>query len=407
MNRRHFLGTAAGAVSAQAQSPNDRIEVAIVGPGGRGTSLLKQAIEFSGKYNARVTAVCDIWNQRRDAAAKLVRESHGAEPKAYRRLDDVLADKSIDAVIIATPDHQHAKMLKAVVESGKDAYCEKPMGNVLEEANAAFEAVKRTGRIVQLGTQRRSYPKYQSARKMIADGRLGDFVRVDVLWNVYSPYRWTRKPEALREIKESDTDWKEFLYGKPYRPFDPKIYRSFRLFREFSSGIIDQHMTHGIDVVHFLTGELYPMTAVADGGLFHYKDYRENQDNLQAVFKYGFGGKPFLATFASNLANGAGHATRVLGTLGTADVEEGWRISGEGVDHPDRIKTEQPIPDDPTAVHHMANWLDSVRRRDAKSLYAPAEAGYGHSIACIMATDALWSGRRMTFDPKTRTIQGA
>src|SRR5438309_130983 len=87
--------------------------IGIVGPGGRGTQLLKECIEFSGKYHSRVTAVCDIWNQRRDAAAKLVRESYGgAEPKVYKKLDELIGDKSIDAVIIATPDHAHAKMLK-------------------------------------------------------------------------------------------------------------------------------------------------------------------------------------------------------------------------------------------------------------------------------------------------------
>src|SRR5205807_6347014 len=110
------------------QRPNETIRVGIVGPGGRGTQLLKECIEFSGKYNSRVTAVCDIWNQRRDAAAKLVRESYGgAEPKVYKKLDELIGDKSIDAVIIATPDHAHAKMLKAAVEAGKDVYCEKPM----------------------------------------------------------------------------------------------------------------------------------------------------------------------------------------------------------------------------------------------------------------------------------------
>src|SRR5947208_13906004 len=105
MNRRNFLGATAGSVLS-AQRPNDMIRIGIVGPGGRRTQLLKECIEFSGKYNARVTAVCDIWNKRRDAAAKLVRETYGdAEPKVYRKLDELTADKSIDAVVIPTPDH--------------------------------------------------------------------------------------------------------------------------------------------------------------------------------------------------------------------------------------------------------------------------------------------------------------
>src|SRR5689334_19470096 len=142
MNRRDFIGKAAVAGLAapalsQTRNANDMIRVGIVGPGGRGTSLLRECVEYGSKYNARLVAACDIWKERRDAAGKRLREAYGAEPKLYNRLDDMLADQNLDAVIIATPDHAHAKMLKAAVESGKDVYCEKPMGNVLSEANDA------------------------------------------------------------------------------------------------------------------------------------------------------------------------------------------------------------------------------------------------------------------------------
>src|SRR5438309_11019011 len=108
MKRRDFLGAATASVLS-AQRPNETIRVGIVGPGGRGTQLLKECIEFSGKYNSRVTAVCDIWNQRLDAAAKLVRESYGgAEPMVYKKRDELIGDKSIDLVIVATPDTAYA-----------------------------------------------------------------------------------------------------------------------------------------------------------------------------------------------------------------------------------------------------------------------------------------------------------
>src|SRR5260370_31550571 len=124
MNRRNYSGATAGSALA-AQSRSNLMRIAIVGPGGRGTQLLKECIEFSGKYNSRVTAVCDIWNQRRDAAAKLVRESYGgAEPKVYRKFDDLIADKSIDAIIIAKPAHAHAKMPKSAVAVGYDLHCD-------------------------------------------------------------------------------------------------------------------------------------------------------------------------------------------------------------------------------------------------------------------------------------------
>ncbi|MBM3775042.1 MAG: Gfo/Idh/MocA family oxidoreductase [Acidobacteria bacterium] len=279
------------------------------------------------------------------------------------------------------------------------------MGNVLAETNAALEAVQKSGRIVQIGTQRRSYPRYRAALDIMKEGRIGDVVKVDVIWNAYSPYRWARKPEDLSALKETDVDWKAFLMGKPDRPFDPRIYRSFRLFREFSSGIIDQWMTHGIDVVHMLTGEPYPVSVVAHGGIYQWQDYRENPDTFEAVLQYGRGRKSFLVTCASCLVNGFGRATRLLGTLGTLEVEDVWRISGDGSGRPDALKKSQEIPEKPGTLHHMANWLDCVRRRDPSRLYCPAEAGYGHSIACIMAADALWSGRRKIFDPVKKEIR--
>jgi predicted dehydrogenase len=418
LNRRNFLhvsGISTGVLLAGSHSAsvlaslgaNDTLRVGIVGPGGRGTSLMNDFFKAAPNYNARMTAICDIWNKRREAAAARVKEVHGTEPKVYRHIEELLSDKDIDAVIIATADHQHAQMLKMAVEAGKDVYVEKPMANVLEEANATLAAVKKSGRIVQNGTQRRCYPKYRQAEKLMRQGVLGDVVKVDLNVNFYSPYRWAHKPEQLAEVKEADTDWKAFLLGKPYRPFDPKIYRSFRLFREFSSGIIDQWMTHLIDVVHFLTGYPYPNSAVAHGGIYAYRDYRENPDNIQVVLEYGQGDKRFLATYATCLTNGAGNCVRVLGTRGTLEVEDVWRLSGEGSKAPDRIQTVQEIGEAPGTLDHMSNWLDCTRRRDGQSLYAPVEAGYGHSIACILSADALWSGRRMVFDPQKQAIRPA
>jgi predicted dehydrogenase len=414
MNRRTFLestaasGLAAAALTrsarAAAVAQNEAIRVGIVGPGGRGIGLLKDCIEHGKSYNARLTAVCDIWNMRRERAVTTVKDAYGDEPKVYRNYEQLLADDDIDALIIATADHQHAKMLKMAIEAGKDVYCEKPMGNVLSETNDAFRAVIDSDRIVQLGTQRRSYPKYRAAMEAVQQGRVGEIAKIDVIWNVYSPYRWARTKDDLNSVKKSDIDWQAFLLGKPDRPYDPRIFRSFRLFKEFSSGIIDQWMSHGIDVVHMLSGELYPRSVLAQGGIYHWRDYRENPDTINVSLEYGEGEKQFLATYATCLVNGAGKSTRVYGTHGTLEAEDDWRISGDGSKRPDALKQAEPIEEAKGTLHHMANWLDAVRTRNASSLYCNADAGYGHSIACILATDSLWSGRRMVFDSATREI---
>ena len=211
LSRRDFLGTSAASGTAFAlgqlarpasarAAANETIRVGVVGPGGRGTEVMKECIEHGKEYNARVTAVCDIWNRRRDAAAARVKDAYGTAPKVYDHVEPLLEDGDVDAVIIATADHQHAKMLKMAIEAGKHVYCEKPMGNVLEEANAALAAVEKSDRVVQIGTQRRSYPKYREAARLVREGAVGDVVKVDVIWNEYSPYRWAQAPEELASL---------------------------------------------------------------------------------------------------------------------------------------------------------------------------------------------------------------
>ena len=424
IHRRSFLSRSAGAGLALAGFPgilsarnvNNNINVGIVGPGGRGTGLLKQFLESGGQYGARMTAVCDLWNYRRDRAASLVEEKQGRAPKVYRHHEEILADKEVDALIIATPDHAHAQILKLAADAGMDAYCEKPMSNVLSEANEALDAVRKAGVIVQIGTQRRANSRYRKATRMIADGLIGDVVKVDLHWSFYSPYRWARKKKDLQMARESDLDWNTWLMGRPQRPFDPRIFRSFRLFKDFSSGIIDQWMSHGIDLAHMLTGVSYPVSAVSHGGIYKWKDYRENPDTQEVALEYRKGDGKFLAVYATNWINGYGNGTRVHGTLGSFEGESfsnpdaDWQFSGRGVNSEGKIQDRIVVPRDSVDMDemgaaHMDNWLDAVRRRDPKGLYCPVEAGYGHSIACIMATDAYWSGKRMVFDPKARVIQ--
>ena len=416
MHRRDFLHTSAAAgvavgsaslrqaVGEEPERPQETIRVAVVGPGGRGLQLLNECMEHGRQFDARVVAVCDIWNRRRAEAAARVEDVQGQAPKAYRRIEEVCEDADIDAVIIATPDHQHGQMLKWAVEAGKDVYCEKPMANNLADAKAALASVQASESIVQIGTQRRSDARYRSAAAIMGEQGIGSVVKIDMVWNAYSPYRWAAREQDLASIRAADTDWSAFLMGKQPRPFDPRIYRSFRLFRDFSSGIIDQWMSHGVDVIHWLSGANLPVSVVAQGGVYQWRDYRENPDTLQVLLEYQEGDQRFLANYSTNLVNAHGSATHVLGTHGTLEVEDVWRVSGAGSRRKDAVATSEEIREAPEIPHHMANWLDCVRRRDRAGLACPAEAGYGHSVACIMSTEAYWSGRRATFDAETQQM---
>ena len=276
---------------------NDRIALGHIGIGNRGSELHTMASKLKDKYNVETVAVCDLWKNNRERAATRTTRYYGRAPQAVQHPDELLALKDVDAVIIATPEHSHSPMLKATVEAGKDAYCEKPMGNVLEEVKAARDAVKKRNLVVQIGTQHRSEPYQLAAREVLRSGVLGDVSKYEIVWNYNGP-RWRGRPE-VKQIREEDTDWKTWLMTKPDRPFDPQLYFEFRLYREFSSGIPDQWMSHGIDLVHFFMNEQPPRSIMAHGGVFAWHDGRENPDTFQALVEY----PTFLVSYSTSFGN--------------------------------------------------------------------------------------------------------
>src|SRR5216683_2233919 len=262
MDRRTFLGksaalTAGGAAFASTAlsygriaGANDRISLCHIGNGSRGEDLDWIVSKLTATSNVEMSAVCDLWRLNREKAVATNAKYYGRPPRAFQHFEDILTLKDVDAVIISTPEHSHSPILKLAVEAGKDAYVEKPMGNVLAEAKAARDAVIQHNRIVQVGTQHRSEPHPNAARDVVQTGVLGQVSKVEVVWNYHGP-RWRGRAET-KLIREEDTDWRKWLLTKPYRPFDPQVYCEFRLYKEFSSGIPDQWMSHGIDMVLWL-----------------------------------------------------------------------------------------------------------------------------------------------------------
>ena len=167
--------------------------------------------------------------------------------------------------------------------------------------------------IVQIGTQHRSEP-YQScrARSDRHSGALGEVTKYEIAWNYHGP-RWRGRHE-VKEIREQDTDWRAWLMNKPQRPFDPQLYFEFRLYKDFSSGIADQWMSHGIDLVHYFMDDKYPESVVANGGIFAWHDGRENPDTFQALLTYP---KGFLVSYSTSFGNDAPGYTRIMGKNAT------------------------------------------------------------------------------------------
>lgn len=421
-----------GAVGFSAKSygkiigANDKVNVGIVGFSNRcKSSLIPSMLDHNKELNFEFTAVSDIWNRRRDEAVAYLKEKAGNTIATARNNEELYDRKDVDAVIISTADFQHALMCKEAVEAGRDVYVEKPFAETMEDNRAAREAVERTGKIVQVGSQRRSAPNYHAANDYIRSGKFGDIVMVEMNWNVNQPGRW-RLPQLTKEIREQDTDWKRFLMNRPYEAWDPRKYLEYRLFWPYSSGIPGQWMAHQIDTVHWFTGIDHPRSVAANGGIYLWKDGRQNFDTMTAVFDYGPSDNKeegFQVVYSSRFTNSAGGTKEIYYSNGgelNLDTNKVTPTGGLSENQakamgmkanllPEislaevaKMETGANTGADPMTSLHIRNWMECIRSR--KQPNANVMAGYNHSIANIMTTAALRTGKFVTFDEQRQEV---
>jgi predicted dehydrogenase len=429
---------------------NDRIRLAQLGCGARSHGHVHMVQMAARHIPVETVAVCDIWNLAREQRAAQVKQAFNLDPQSYKYSEEMLTAKDIDGVMIATGDFQHAKLCTEVVQAGKDCYVEKPFANVLSEAKQARDAVKASRQVVQMGSQHRSEPYQLAVRDIIRSGRIGAIVHIEQEWNV-NEERWrfvnmdTGNSTAMEQdrnmewkkwlfdrpskLREEDTDWERWLSGKPHHPFDPHVYLEFRLYKDYSSGIFDQWMSHGCDLVHLWTDETYPESVMASGGIYAWKDGRENPDTCVAAVTYP---KGFLYTYKSVFGNSFRSFSRIQGRDGTianyggegaslfAVSKEGGRdewsgsaetkgvpVASPAIDREEVVRVpgaEPPDsngPDDDSEVHIM-NWLKAMQARTPPN--ANVDHGFSHSIVTIMAAQSYWSGRRLYWNPETEEI---
>jgi predicted dehydrogenase len=304
---------------------------------------------------------------------------------------------------------------------------EKPTAHTMKDARAFLAAVEKTGKIVQVGTQRRSTPSYQKAYEYINSGKFGDIVMVEMTWNVNQPGRW-RRPDVVPLLKQEDTDWKRYLLDLPPAPFDARKYLEFRLFWPYSSGIPDQWLTHQIDTVHWFSGLPHPRSVVANGGVYGWKDGRTNWDTMTAVFDYGPLDDPtkgFQVQYSSRFTNSAGGVKELYYSNGGMLDMDKQTVTPTGgltarsaaemkmqanllpsfslVDKAEKMQTDADTGhDDPQTTANVRNWMECVRSR--KQPNASIHAGYSHSIALCMCVAAVQTGQKVTFDDKTQQV---
>ena len=405
---------------------NDRVRVAVVGFSDRHrASHIPSFMNHYKELNFDVVAVSDIWRKRREEGAAIWKEKMGHDITACRNNEELYDKKLADAVFISTADFQHAAHSVEAVKAGCDAYVEKPFAESMEDNRAALKAIKETGKIVQIGSQRRSGANYHAADEFIKSGKFGPITMVELTWNVNQPGRW-RRVESVGQLKEEDTDWKRFIMNRPQEAFDPRKYLEFRLFWPYSSGLPGQWMSHQIDTVHWFSGLKHPRSVVANGGIYVWKDGRRNWDTITAVFDYGPQNDPlngFQVTFASRMHNGDENPAEIYYSNGGELNLNTNKVSPRGglnkrfaedmkmqpnllpeisLTNTEKVVAAANTGGDTLTSNHVRNWMECVRSR--KQPNAPVEAGYSHSIANIMTTAAAHSGQKATFDEKTQEV---
>ncbi|MBI2681009.1 MAG: Gfo/Idh/MocA family oxidoreductase [Candidatus Solibacter usitatus] len=326
--RRHFLKStaaglaASGLASAQEGStgkiaPSDRIGFATIGLGGMGTGDTESALAQPG---VELVAIADIYQGRLDRA----KEVHGNSLFTTRDYREVLARKDIDAVIIATPDHWHSQISIDAMNAGKDVYCEKPMVQRIEDGKAVIAAQKKTGRIMQVGSQRVSSIVYQKAKDLLQAGAIGELNMVEAWWDRNSAlgaWQYSIPPDA----SEQTVDWDRFLGRAPKVPFEPMRLFRWRNYQDYGTGVAGDLFVHLFSGMHFVTGAIGPSRVYATGGLRFWKDGRDVPDVLLGLYDY----PGFNLALRVNFVNGAGETSgfRFVGTEGILTIDEGVTVS--------------------------------------------------------------------------------
>jgi len=409
-SRRDFLqaaaaGSAALAMSATSYSrvigANERISIGIIGCGSRGVGAHMAGVnEHAKTQNIEITAVCDPWRVRQEVASATAKEWYGREARKFSSYRDLLALKDVDAVMIASCDHQHTTHLRAAAEAGKDAYCEKPLAMRLDGLIDACDAVKKANTVVQIGTQLRSLASFTGCRELYKTGILGTVGRIEQCRNGEKPYWYG----YVKEVKAEDVDWKEFLMDRPMRAFDPVLYSGWYGYREFSDGPVPGLGSHFIDLVHYITGAKFPASCVCLGGTFTWKDEHKFTcpDHVQALWIYPEG---FMVSYSTNFGNGSGNSFKIFGDQGVLDMVN-WTepmLSAEGGGkRMGQIRGQKRV-EDVAHPDHFLDWLQCLRTRGTPN--ASIDAGYQHAVAVIMAMQSYDTGKRTVYDAQKREIR--
>lgn len=424
INRREFVKAAVGAgvalgafskihsVNARIRGANDRINIAVIGVGGRGRGLLEWAIKTGQQETtpAQVVAVSDVYAKRLRAAKEF------AKCDGYLDHREIIERKDVDAVIIATPDHWHEPMAIAALEKGKDVYLEKPMTRTVEEAKRVYESVKKSGRVMQVGSQTTSSDQWWKARKAITSGMIGKLIMSQGSYHRNSTdgeWNWPIDAAAGPEGKGDDfIDWKMWLGDAPKRKYDADRFFRFRKYWDYSGGIATDLFYHVVAPLNICWGEAqFPYRVTGTGGIYVFKDEREVPDTFTLTADFAKGHSLVLSSSMGNETHIPG---LIRGHEGTIMIVPHGRFEGtveQITVTPSRFFKKQFEEKHGASEiafkcearqSHMENFLRCVKTRETPVL--DALTAYKAMVTIAMSVESYREGRVLYFDERKQKV---
>jgi predicted dehydrogenase len=411
MKRRHFVKTmsATGLGLAAARSPllafrgspSEKVVVAVMGLNGRGSVLAKT---FAKTANAEVAAVCDV------DSTVLAKAAATLGVKGIVDFRRALDDKSIDALVIAAPDHWHAPAALLAMSAGKHVYLEKPCGHNPREGELLVEAQRKHGRVVQMGTQQRSAPRSIEVLQAVREGLIGTPYQARA-W--YANTRGTIGRGKAAPVP-GNLDYELWQGPAPHTPYhDNVIHYNWHWFRRWGTGEIANNGTHEIDVCRWALGVDRCTRVTSTGGRHHFDDDWEFTDTQEAVFEFPGGKRIIWQGQSCNGLNtyGRSRGTSILGTTGSVVMDRDgyvvYDLKNEVVKQNLATQAGDGLnisADDDMTNAHIANFVDAIRTGAA--LRQPIEEGAKSVLLCHLGNIAQWTGRALKIDPATGRIQG-
>jgi predicted dehydrogenase len=403
------------AAAAATKSPNGKLRIGYIGVGGRAQTHLGSGIKLQNDGEVEIVAVCDVFNRHRDEAAAKVKAGTGHEPKKIADYRELLADKSLDAVCIATPDHWHAKQTMDAFKADKHVYCEKPMTHSVEEAVAVYHAWKKSGKVMQVGVQSTSLPVWKDINRRLCEGQLGKVLMYQTSYFRNSDVGQWRYYDLTKDMTPKNIDWKMFLGTEfnlaPDMPFDREKYHQWRCYWDFGAGMFTDLFVHRTTGMLKATGLRFPGRVVGAGGIYLEYDDRDVPDVATVVADFPEGVQGLVT--ATMCCDKTPVPQIIRGHFGSFEIGGAEEVSSYDfiperpeVTHLSKPKKEtyevEGLKD--SSLAHFTNFVESSKAGKPENVNCSPELGAAAMVIVKLGSKSYREGKAFHFDSEKMQV---